>query len=254
MSRNKYTSKVKNVKRRHQLLTTWKDWTTEEKLTQLQGWARSGMTDAEIAMKIGIKRTTIYSWKKKSADIANALKKGKEVVDYEVENSLLDCALGKVKSSTTIYKMVRVEDSVLKAQRFKYANIYKLDHPEATKQEIAIQSVLNVPTWQKIPIEVIEKNVPPDVRAAIFWLKNRKPKQFRDKSFQDLNEAQTAKAIAEVAKIEAETKLKEAQTSIVSNDQSSIEFIDDLPNEDAENKGSVLIHDSKPTGKDSSTS
>ena len=47
-----------------------------------------------IKKNIGIKRTALYDWKKKEANIANALKKGKEVIDFEVENALLKRALG----------------------------------------------------------------------------------------------------------------------------------------------------------------
>lgn len=81
----------------------------------LQGWARDGLTDEQIAHNIGISKVTIYDWKNKYADFANALKKGKEVIDYAVENALLKKALGG------------------------------------------------------------------DVTAMIFWLKNRKPAQWRDR-------------------------------------------------------------------------
>lgn len=69
-------------------------WLTKDGLTLLEGWARDGLTDDQISEKIGINRTTLYDWKKKFSDISNALKKGKEVVDYQVENALLDKALG----------------------------------------------------------------------------------------------------------------------------------------------------------------
>lgn len=68
-------------------------WLTEDGLTLLEGWARDGLTDDQISDKIGINRTTLYDWKKRFSDISNALKKGKEVVDYQVENALLNNAL-----------------------------------------------------------------------------------------------------------------------------------------------------------------
>jgi hypothetical protein len=45
-------------------------------------------------MNIGISRASLYEWKKKEVDIFDALKKGKEVIDFEVENALLKRALG----------------------------------------------------------------------------------------------------------------------------------------------------------------
>ena len=69
-------------------------WLTEEGLTLLEGWARRGLTDEQIAKNMGVNIATLYRWKDKYCDICEALKKGKEVVDIEVENALLKKALG----------------------------------------------------------------------------------------------------------------------------------------------------------------
>lgn len=69
------------------------EWLTEDGLTCLRGWAREGATDEQIAEYMGISRSTLYEWKKKYPDISDALKKGKAVVDFEVENALLNKAL-----------------------------------------------------------------------------------------------------------------------------------------------------------------
>lgn len=72
----------------------YRQWLTPEGLTLLEGWARDGLTDEQIAKNIGISRETLNQWKNKYADISDALKRGKEVVDTEVENALLKRALG----------------------------------------------------------------------------------------------------------------------------------------------------------------
>ena len=69
------------------------EWLEQDKLTLLEGWARNGLTDEQIANNIGISRSTLFEWRKNNQDISNALKKGKEVVDIEVENALLKSAL-----------------------------------------------------------------------------------------------------------------------------------------------------------------
>lgn len=69
-------------------------WLTDEGLILLEGWARDGLIDEQIAANIGITPSTLYEWKKKYAEISEALKKGKEVVDIQVENALLKRALG----------------------------------------------------------------------------------------------------------------------------------------------------------------
>lgn len=71
----------------------YEQWLTDDGLTLFEGWARDGLTDEEIAGRIGIRRETLWVWKKKFPNISNALKKGKEVIDYEVENALLEKAL-----------------------------------------------------------------------------------------------------------------------------------------------------------------
>lgn len=71
----------------------YQEWLEPEKLTLLQGWARDGLTDEQIAHNMGITAKTLYEWKKRYSEICETLKKGKEIVDYEVENALLKNAL-----------------------------------------------------------------------------------------------------------------------------------------------------------------
>lgn len=68
-------------------------WLTDEGLTLLEGWARDGLTDEQIAHNMGISRSTLKEWKKRYPAISATLKKGKEVVDFQVENALLESAL-----------------------------------------------------------------------------------------------------------------------------------------------------------------
>ena len=186
----------------------WEKWLKPENLTLLQGWARDGLTNDQIAKKMGIVRSTLQSWIKTHEDISNALKKGKEVVDIEIENSLIS-TMKKHTVTTTTYKMVKKDEFNLKAERAKFVNVYKLDHPEASKQEILIATAENVDVYEKIPISKTVTEVDPNVSAAIFWLKNRRPDKFRDQTFQKLNEANARKAIAEANISEKQLKALE---------------------------------------------
>lgn len=69
------------------------EWLEPDKLILLKGWSRDGLSKEQIAHNIGIGRTTLYEWEQKEPNIANTLKKGREVVDFEVENALLQSAL-----------------------------------------------------------------------------------------------------------------------------------------------------------------
>lgn len=71
----------------------YQKWLTPEGLLLLEGWARDGLTDEQIAQKMGVGYSTLQTWKSKYQDIQDTLKKGKDVVDYQVENALLSSAL-----------------------------------------------------------------------------------------------------------------------------------------------------------------
>ena len=71
-----------------------KDGELKDKLILIQGMAREGLTQQQIADNLGINVDTLIEYKKKYPDFSNALKKGKEVIDFEVENALLKRALG----------------------------------------------------------------------------------------------------------------------------------------------------------------
>lgn len=72
----------------------YQDWLTKDGLLILEGWARDGLTDEQLAQNMGIAAGTLYDWKKKYPEISEALKRGKEVVDVQVENALLKRAMG----------------------------------------------------------------------------------------------------------------------------------------------------------------
>ena len=131
----------------------YEEWITEDGLTSIEGWAREGATDAQIAKKIGISVTTFCEWKNRFPEFAKALKKGKAPVDFKVENQLLKSALGY---------FIEVEEPIkLKKKTVKNG----------------------VGTIEEEHIEMVTKKVyvPPNVTAQFFWLKNRKPDKWRDR-------------------------------------------------------------------------
>lgn len=94
----------------------YEEFISRKGLVLVEGWARDGLTDEQIAHNIGIRSSTFYDWKNKHSEFSEALKRSKEVADYEVESAL-----------------------------FKKAKMG-------------------------------------DVTAQIFWLKNRRPDKWRDKT------------------------------------------------------------------------
>lgn len=71
----------------------YEEWLTAEGLILLEGWARDGLTEKQIAKNMGVSLTSLKKYKNDYPTIMTALKKGKAVIDYEVENALLKNAL-----------------------------------------------------------------------------------------------------------------------------------------------------------------
>ncbi len=130
-------------------------WITSDGLLLLEAYARDGLTDDQIAHNLGITRSTLSSWKAKFPKLSEALRKGKEVVDIQVENALLKRALG-----------------------FEYQEV---------KNEKGVD--VNGCTYSKVVKTT--KKVIPDTTAQIFWLKNRKPKEWNGQSKVDILPDQT---------------------------------------------------------------
>lgn len=212
----------------------YKKWLEPDNLTKLEGWARDGLKDTQIADNMGINVSTLYTWKNRYSEINEALKKGKEVVDYEIENSLIS-TMKKHTVTTTQYKMVKKDDFKLKAEREEFMKIYKFDHPEASKNEILIATAKGVEVYEKIPIIKTVTEVDPNVSAMIFWLKARRPDVFRDQTFKKLNEANARKAIAEANISEKQLKaLEEADNpdnrTVIVDDISKLKELKDHEN------------------------
>ena len=142
------------------------EWLEKDKLTLLEAWARDGLTDEQIANNMGISRSTLFEWRKNNQDISNALKKGKEVVDIEVENALYKKALGY---------------NVLLKKTFKLKRIEYNDDGKKIKE------------YEELVDGYDETHIPADTTAQIFWLKNRNPRKWRDKVEVETNKQELSK-------------------------------------------------------------
>lgn len=114
-------------------------------MTRIEGWARDGLTEDQIARNMGISIRSLTDWKRKYPAIVASLKKGKAPVDIEVENALYKRAIG-----------------------FEY------EETVTDIEELADGK-------QKKHIRRIKKYCPPDPISMFFWLKNRRPDKWRDK-------------------------------------------------------------------------
>ena len=125
----------------------YQQWLTEEGLNRLKGWKRNGLTNEQIAEQIGINQDTLYTWIKRFPEIAEALKIGKEDADLQVENALFKSACGYDYEEIT--------------EELKWDNKTRSYVMKVTKK--------------------LTKHQPPSNTAQIFWLKNRRAENWRDK-------------------------------------------------------------------------
>ena len=72
----------------------YQPWVEPEGLILLEGWAREGLTEEQIGARMGVSPVSLWRWKRRFPEVAEALRKGKEVVDFQVESALLENALG----------------------------------------------------------------------------------------------------------------------------------------------------------------
>ena len=105
-------------------------------------------TDKQLAALFDVKESTINNWKIDFPQFLESIKAGKAEADNEVERSLFERATGYTCKDV---KFATHEGQITDFQEY-------------------------------------DKHFPPDVTAAIFWLKNRKPKQWRDKQEIDYTE------------------------------------------------------------------
>ena len=119
-------------------------WLEDEKLELLESWARD-YTKSEIAERIGISPGTLTKWTQTYPEIAQAIEKGAEIIDYKVENALLKSALG----------FTTKEIKVTVGKQKKTGGTFEITK-ETTIREIA-----------------------PNVTACLAWLNNRRPDKWR---------------------------------------------------------------------------
>lgn len=130
-------------------------WLEPDGLLRIEGWARDGLTEEQIAKNMGVSRSTLSDYKVKYPDILRAIKNSKEVADREVENALFNKATGY---TVKLKKPMKVRHVV---------------YDEVSGRKVA--------EYERIEYIEEEVHVPADTTAQIFWLKNRKPNEWRDK-------------------------------------------------------------------------
>ena len=89
---------------KNSIYDNWKrDGILNDKLLLIEGYARDGAKEYQIAEALGISQNTLITMKAEHSDVSEALRKGKEIVDYAVENALLRKALSGDTTAITFW-------------------------------------------------------------------------------------------------------------------------------------------------------
>lgn len=109
-----------------------------------------GATDKELADFFEVNESTINAWKRDHAEFSKSVKAGKEQADAIVAQKLFHRAIGYSHPAVKILSVPRGGNQGSDIEQVPYTERY-----------------------------------PPETAAAIFWLKNRQPKKWRDKQEQE---------------------------------------------------------------------
>lgn len=125
-----------------------------ERSIVLTQWARNGLTKDEIAGNMNISSQTLYEWQKKCPDISECLKNARAYAHARVENALYQKAIG-----------------------------YTVIKQQPVKKKVADYDGVGKKIGEHEEIELIEvtEQLPPDMGAIAFYLKNNMPEKYKDK-------------------------------------------------------------------------
>ncbi len=138
----------------------YEKWKLDYGLEYIRRYAEDGLDDNIIAERIGVKPTTFRRWKKKYPEVCEALFLGRIGSDYAVVEALYKKATGyKVKVNKTV--------------KLKHSDF----DPETGKK---------IRDYEELATAVDESYIPADIRAGLFWLKNRQPERWSEKQESDM--------------------------------------------------------------------
>ena len=129
----------------------YKEWLTPEGLATIEGYARDGLNDNEIAKKLHITPSTFYEWLKNFSEIKETIKKARVPVNEIVEKTFFDT---KLKPQTVVETIT--EKTI---HRDAEGNI-KSSTEHVKKQE---------------------RYIPADTTAMLFYMKCRMPEKYNDR-------------------------------------------------------------------------
>ena len=129
----------------------------ESKLGLVEGWKRDGLTDEQIAKNLGVSKDTLIKWKNEKKEFFESIKRGKEVSDYELENTLHKRATGYYYEEETVTNAGKV----VKVKKYEHANPTSLIFALKIDCLISIEIKLSKRLLKNIEINIGDYNDEP---------------------------------------------------------------------------------------------
>lgn len=125
-----------------------------KRLESIEGWAKEGLTDKELAEKLGVSRQTIFAWKGKYPEFSKALETGATEANGEILNSAFRQACGY---TITVKEVIKT----------------KTERIDPTTGRLIREEIPQVVEY--------EKYFEPNPQMTRFMLMNRLPEKYKDK-------------------------------------------------------------------------
>ena len=135
--------------------TKFETWVSEHGLELVRKLAEDGYSLEEIAIRTGITPEELELWRHRHKKLRDALELGRREADYSVIEALYKRAVGYNVLTKKTHKLKRIDFDPVTGKKIR--------------------------EYEELATADDEDYVPPDLRASIFWLKNRQPERWSEK-------------------------------------------------------------------------
>ncbi len=130
-------------------------WCTKYGLETIRKLAEDGLSDTELAAAVGLTLEELERWRKRLPKFREAIELGRREADFDVIEAVYKKATGYNVSTTKTHKLKHIDYDPTTGKKLR------------EYEELAEGTDIDY--------------VAPDLRAGIFWLKNRQPERWSER-------------------------------------------------------------------------
>ncbi len=134
----------------------FKSFCAEYGLEYVRQLAEDGVSLCEMAKRCGISLSTLERWRRRYPRFRDAIELGRREADFSVVEAIYKRATGFNVTTNKTHKLKRVD--------------YDPDTGRKLRE------------YEELAVGVDEEYIAPDLRAGMFWLKNRQPERFGERA------------------------------------------------------------------------